>query len=730
MSAELTQKPAEIAFGEFRLDLPNGLLYRGSDEIKLPPRALAVLIYLVERANQVIGKQELMASIWKDVVVEEASLKEAISLLRQALGDDAQEPRYIQTVHRRGYRFVGIPPAESPARAARPRAWKLPAAVAVGLTLGVLLMLWLPRSLRLVNVKGGSESARALLTRLAQGGEAAPGMARFNVDVPAGYELALSPVSGVTASVVALAADGSEYAFVARHAGKDQLFVRAMDELTAKPIPGSDGAQEPFLSPDGRWVGFFADGEIKIAPVAGGSPTILCKVVDVDGASWGADDRIVFGGGGGISSVSIRGGEPVALTHADRAKSEISHMWPEALPDGSVVFTIFNASTPRPQIAIARHGQPGYEVLFEAANPHYLDDGHLLVMQAGNILSLPFDLTSGKITGTPNTVRSDVFTDLFMSVSQLAVSRGGAMILVQGPVLDTTAYLVWSDEAGKLTPLNVAGRPIANMALSPDGRSVAAGISYPDSYDVWVISLADATFQRLTQGGQNGHPIWSPDGKWVTYMSTDHPFAMMSTRPDGSETRALKLPKGEAYLLFPGSYSPDGKLLAITANKPSGADVALVSTAAEPSQTVYPHGGSIERYPHFSPDGRWLAYVSDAGESTPGRYQVYLRPYPGKGTYPVFRESGASGTQPDLKDYEDPFWSPDGRALYYQDGDDVMRIHLSFGSGVTGKAERLFQVHDLWLRGVSPDGKRLLFLKRAVLQKIPTQVEIDLPART
>lgn len=730
MSDQSTHMPSEIAFGEFRLDLRNGLLYRGSEELKLPPRALAVLAYLVERADQVVSKQELMASIWKDVVVEEASLKEAVSLIRTTLGDDAQEPRYIQTVHRRGYRFVALPQPPAGAAAAASRRWKFAAAIAAGLVLGVLLMLWLPRSLHFVSVSGGDARTRALLSRLTERAPAGSGMARFDVELPQGYELALSPVSGVTAPVLAFAADGSGYAFVARRAGKDQLFVRDMDALAAKPIPGSDGAQAPFLSPDGSWVGFFADGEIKIAPVAGGAPTRLCKAVDVVGASWGPDDRVVFGGPGGLSSVSIRGGEPVPLTKADRGKSEISHVWPEALPDGSVVFTIFNASTPRPQIAIARHGQPGYEVLFEAADPHYLDDGHLLVMQAGNILSLPFDLATGKVTGSPSTVRSDVFTDLFMSVSQLAVSRGGAMVLVQGPVLDTTGYLVWTDEAGKPSPLKLPGRAFANLALSPDGKSVAAAISNPDNYDVWVIRLADATFQRLTQGGQNGHPIWTPDGQWVTYLSTDHPFTLMSTRPDGSETRALKLPQGEAYLLFPGSYSPDGKLLAITANKPSGSDVVLVGTGPERPVTVYPHGGSTERYPHFSPDGRWLAYVSDAGEPAPGRYQVYLRPYPGKGSFPVFRESGASSAQPDLKDYEDPFWSPDGRALYYQDGDAVMRIRLSFAAAaVTGRAETLFRVHDLWLRGVAPDGKRLLFLKRSVLQKIPTQVEVDVPAR-
>lgn len=705
----------EVSFGDFRLDMANGLLYRGAEEVPLPPRALALLIYLVERGGQVVSKQELLASIWKDVVVEEASLKEAISLLRQVFGDDPQVPRYIQTVHRRGYRFVAISQPRGPRTqedGIRRPAWPAFAGLAA-VSLIVAGLVWL---LAGMYFKGAARTAD---------GAAAP--VRFTVDAPPGYELALSPVSGVTTSVVAFSADGRVFAFVARHAGKNQLFVRAMDELAAKPIAGSEGAQAPFLSPDGHWVGFFADSEIKIAPVAGGSPTILCKVIDVDGASWGPDDRIVFGGPGGLSSVSIRGGEPVPLTRADRERREISHMWPEALPDGSVVFTIFIASQPRPQIAIARPGRPGYEVLFEAANPHYLADGHLLVMQAGNILSLPFDLASGKVTGSPSTVRSDVFTDLFMSVSQLAVSRDGAMILVRGPVLDSTAYLVWTDETGKATQLKVAGRPFSNIALSPDGKSVAGAISYPDSYDIWVVNLADATFQRLTEGGQNGHPIWSADGKWVTYYSTDHAYSMMSMRPDGSETRELKLPKGDAFLLLPGSYSPDGKHLALTADGPSGSDLVVASAGQDFQHTVYPHSGSIERYPHFSPDGRWLAYVSNAGDATPGHFQVFVRPYPGKGTYPVYRESALEASQPDIEDYEDPFWSPDGRALYYQDGDDIVRIHLDFGGGgVTGSAQRLFKVHDLWLRGVAPDGKRLLFLKRAVLDKIPTQVTVEL----
>jgi DNA-binding winged helix-turn-helix (wHTH) protein len=288
---------AVLAFGPFRFEPGNGL-WRDGAEVPLPPRALGLLEALTAQPGSVVSKQSLMDAVWKDAFVTEASLLEAIRVVREALGDDRLNPRYIRTVHRRGYRFVApvssvtsAPEApEAPAAPEAPdaHAWRpllVAGAAATAAMIGIAIVF-------------------ALFGQRPP--EPRPTM-RFTIALP--DDLAIDPLRGS----VAVSADGTRMVYVAIVGGRPRLLLRTIDRDTPQIIDGSDGAADPFFSPDGRWIGFFARGTLKKLSVDGGTPVVLCAARAGAGASWGRDGTIVFGGGagGGLSRVSQDGGDPV-----------------------------------------------------------------------------------------------------------------------------------------------------------------------------------------------------------------------------------------------------------------------------------------------------------------------------------------------------------------------------------------------------------------------------------
>src|SRR5829696_3569256 len=307
-------------FGPFAFDRQSRLLWRDGAEIALPPRVLGVLEVLIDRPGQVVARQDLLDGVWKDAFVTDTSLAEAVSFLRQALGDDPQAPRYIQTVHRRGYRFLapvtehrgptpdaatrgltpdaatrGLTPDEHFAVASQLRAVSA-TSERVKPSIGWELVPWSVAILC-------AALAAAALWRLTTRPEPEPvPIARFE----------LRPVTGTfldrRAPAIAVSADGSTAAWSACDGitAECSLYIRRVDRLDPARLPGSEDAAAPFFSPDGRWVGFFADGKLKKIPTSGGSPAILADASTPGGAAWSPDGRIVFSGApaGGLSIVA------------------------------------------------------------------------------------------------------------------------------------------------------------------------------------------------------------------------------------------------------------------------------------------------------------------------------------------------------------------------------------------------------------------------------------------
>jgi serine/threonine-protein kinase len=649
-----------VAFGRYTFDSANGLLRRDGVEVPLPPRVLGVLAYLLARPGQVVARQELIDAVWKDAFVTDTSLAEAVSSLRQALGDDPQEPIFIQTLHRRGYRFVaplsapalsalapiapgalapiapGAPAPSAPSAPVYPVhpsiAWQLAPWSAVAILTAVLVVaIW-----KLEYADRPAELP----------------VARFAVDLPASIQL------DRTAPSLALSPDGSRIVWTACVERRCGAWLRAIDTLEATLLAGTAGASAPFFSPDGRWLGFFADGQLKKLALAGGAPTPLAEAPEPFGASWGPDGRIVFAGWatGGLWMVDENGGAPERLTTPDPSKGEVGHRWPfHAGGSRSLVFTIARSLQPalasaalidtrvtgtrglRPDAGGARPDaggpvvEPGgsWRTLLEAAAGARVAAPGLLVFARGaELVGVAWDDRLQALAGAPVSLVSDA--------GEFAVSAGGTLVYApRRTAVDRDAAL----------PL------LHDPVPYRDSRRVAGVVADARRMDVWIVDTGRGGATRLTHDGASESPVWSADGLLVAYASrAPGPFNLFIRSADGSgEPRRLGTSSRHRW---PASFTPDGRALLYTEIAPdTQADIWLMplETASMPRPVLTTR--FAESAAAISPDGRWMAYQSNDS----GRWEVYLQPWSPPGRRRSVSTSGGTS----------PRWSENGRRLFY-----------------------------------------------------------------
>jgi len=446
--ASLAFHPAAgvVSFGPFQFDRGERLLRRDGAEIALPPRATGVLELLLERAGRVVSKQSLIDAVWQEAYVTETSLAEAVSLLRQALGDDPQNPRYIQTLHRRGYRFVAPVTMERPAA---------PEAVAVSSEKPGSSRRLAFASIALAAVAVAGLIAAWILTRSAP---SPPPVRRLLIEIPPEetLDLAFSPA-------IALSPAGDRLVYVAQRDGAQRLFLRALDHFEAAPIQGTAGAAGLFFSPDGQWVGFFAGGKLKKVRLdggVGGEALALCDSPYPYGASWSEDGSILFSPNfsSGLERVSAAGGAPRALTTPNAAAGEVGHRWPEVLPGGrTALFTVWRRSLGDATIESLDLATGARRVLVRGGSfPRYSPTGHLVFVRAEGLAAVPFDLRRLSVLGPPVAVLSGVRVD-GQGGGQLALSGSGSLVyLPGGPETKNErqvhVVLGWSGELASLVP--------------------------------------------------------------------------------------------------------------------------------------------------------------------------------------------------------------------------------------------------------------------------------------
>ena len=680
-----------VRFGPFRFDRANRVLSREGVETPLPPRALGVLEHLLGRPGTIVSKTALMEAVWPDVVVTETSLTEAVSLVRQALGDDPQQPSYVQTVHRRGYRFVAAVEVE----AAPGRAVPLPSATADE---GPRREPWRPREVAAWLV--AAAALVALAAAALRGRAPAPARpARFTIPVPPG-----DPVAAKEAASLALSRDGRLIAYTTERGEKSRLLLRSLERCEPSEVPGSTGAAAPFFSPDARWVGFFAEGRLRKAPVGGGAPLDVAEAQHPYGASWDGD-TIVFAPSfrGGLMRVGAAGGRAEALTRPDTAAGEMAHLWPDLLPGGEVaVFTVLmSGGVGSARLAAVRLRDGARLPLAEPGTFARYVAGFLLFARADGLVAAPFETRAARLTAPARAVLSGVAMSAQVGLPHVAVSHEGTLAYVPGTGKLPPMSLEWLHPGGAARPLPVGERTFMNADLAPDGRRVAVTINDGARSDVWLADAERGALTRLTSEGHNVEPVWTADGAYVTYAAGGQgPYGVFRVRADGTGApeRLLQSPLSQ----YPSSWSRDGRVLIFTELHPeSGADLWALEAGQEKPRPVV-RTRFDEDFGILSPDGRWFAYESNESN----RWEVYVRPWPA--LTPRFQVSTDGG--------DSPLWSSDGRTLFFQSGGDTLLAVDVAASAEPFAAARPRVIardrHAGWY-GVAPDGRVLAMRQTA-----------------
>jgi DNA-binding winged helix-turn-helix (wHTH) protein/Tol biopolymer transport system component len=522
---------------------------------------------------------------------------------------------------------------------------------------------------------------------------------------------AAASTSNVGADAI-LSPDGERLVFVSEGAdGKSRLSTRRLDRANLTELPGTENAYGPFFSPDGLSVGFFASGKLKKTSLDSGEPVILCDAPAGRGATWSEDGSIVAALDvvRGLAVIPSAGGQPTPLTEVEPGES--GHRTPYALPGGkAVLFTFSNVNGNYEEAGIAvvslkdRHrktiaGRAGM-------NPMYLPSGHLVYAAKGELLAAPFDPERLELRGEAKPVIEDVVEDATYGSVQFSFSQTGR-ILYRGGRAERLREVLWLSGDGKTQPL----WPDAAMALeprfSPDGRRLAMFISNGPGSDLWVYDIERTTKARLTSGLAGRDAVWSADGQFIVFQS---PGGMFWTRADGAG-KPQPLLASKTYAR-PGSFSPDGRLLAYAEPLPGGGGaiktlpVEIVSgqLRAGPPAVFLQSAATSNLYPRFSHDGHWLAY----NDAKSGTFEVQVRAFPNREAEWQISNSGGFF----------PVWSPDGHELFYRSLDDrIMVVEYRIrGDEFSADKPRFWSDRHLFNLGIAPtfdlapDGRRFAVL--------------------
>jgi serine/threonine-protein kinase len=566
-------------------------------------------------------------------------------------------------------------------------------------------------------------SAKRLLPSLALGGLAIVVLAMLagwwfvprHVDMPLmRLSVDLGPDAlGDYGNVATISADGQQLAYPVRAPdGKQQIAVRSLGQGRTTILPGTDNGRNPFFSPDGQWIGFFAFGQLKKVPVNGGAPVTVLPLSAGWGGTW-SERGEVFATESDVSPlmrVPAAGesakGTPVTQTQ----NGEVTHRWPQVLPGGQAVLFTASASVPGMDEATIQvvSLKTGVTKILQRGGYYgrYVSSGHLLFVHQGTLFAARFDLGRLEVRGTPRPILEDIASNPITGIGEFDVSGpasgSGTLVYLEGKAPQGWP-VVWLESSGETRTLLSTPGVYSNLRLSPDGQRLAI-VSSTKGSDVFVYDWQRDVMTRLTFDGHAGLPIWSPDGKHIAFRSTYGGFAIYWVRADGGgqPEKLLQSPNN----LYPTSFSQDGRMLAYHVQYAEPHDDLWV-LPLDTSDADHPKPGKPQvflqesfdnQFPVFSPDGKWIAYRSYES----GTWQVCVRPYPGPGgKWQVTTEGGSAPV----------FWSRSAHELFYRLGARIMALDYTVDgdSFVAGKPR-------LWSSGVlspgntsldlAPDGKR------------------------
>jgi serine/threonine protein kinase/Tol biopolymer transport system component len=500
---------------------------------------------------------------------------------------------------------------------------------------------------------------------------------RFSVDSP--EKTFFSGPMNITVPVpqFALSPDGRAMAFVANSSGTDPvIWLRSIDRVTARPLPGTEHAQSPFWSPDSRWIGFFAQSKLKKTPVAGGPVQVLTDVADAFGGSWGADDSIIFAKlSSAIFRVSSGGGIVTAVTKVGTIEN--SHRWPQFLPDGRHFLFHVQGGEPEHHGVYVGSLDGGTQkfLLHTESSAIYAWPGYLLYVDGDTLLGQAFDAARLEIKGEPFTVAEHVGRSTGFNIGASTSSTG---MLAYAAAMLQRGRLTWIDRAGNsLNSVGVEG-DYSDFRLSPNGETLAVSLVDPKAWnpDIWLIDLTRGGPSRFTVGSAlNAAPVWSPDGARIVFRSNRNGQTELfakSAGGGGNEEVALTYETQHAAgidtpNLVCSDWSPDGRyVISSVPQQTTGDDLWLVPLGGDKKPFKFLAPPSDQIHGNFSPDGRFVAYTSNES----GRFQVYVQTFPlSDRKWQVSTDGG----------YE-PRWRGDGREIYYLSEDrKLMAVSVSAG---------------------------------------------------
>jgi Tol biopolymer transport system component len=517
-------------------------------------------------------------------------------------------------------------------------------------------------------------------------------------------------------SAPSVSPDGHYLTFSAvASSGARTLWLRPLDSENAEPIAGTEGGAEPFWSPDGQWIAFFADQSLKKIPIPSGAPKTICKTEATSGGgSWNRDGTILFAPGisGGLFRVSANGGTPQAVEKLDAGRSELAHLWPQFLPDGNhfLFFALTNIQSSTGVYAAALDGSKPQRILVSPTNAVYAPGegkGRLLFLRDDTLVAQRFDPAKLSLEGEATDVAQQVSGALSLSLTPVSVSDNG--VLVYQSLGDATRQLLWMDRSGKQVAEVRPGGDWGPVRISPDGKRAVAGRRAPGQTqaDLWIIDGAGSADQLTATPTHEGAPVWSPDGSRIAYFANPGGSFDLFVKPANPAGRADLL-FSSPFLKYPTDWTRDGRYILFGTASPTSdtkSDIWAYSIAekrAKPIlQTVY-----AEAYGAVSPDGKWLAYESDESETN----QIYVQPFnPGSAeTQRRWQVSSAGGAL--------PRWRGDGRELFYMAKDGALMAVATQVGGAEFHADQphvLFQTRPLPNMpynqfDAAPDGQRFL----------------------
>ena len=664
-----------IRFDAFEVDLRSGELRKHGLKLKIGDQPFSVLATLLARAGEVVTREDLQKKLWPaDTFVDfDRGLNKAINRLREALGDSADSPRFIETLTKRGYRFIGTLETPSLLLNGTPTPQET-----IRSRTTARVRPYLPWVVALALLMVGA----ALFPKIRRGTVAEGPLIRSSLLPPphmsfVPYSFALSP-NGSHLTFVAQAADGSR-----------SLWIRSMTMMTATPIAGTDGASFPFWSPDERLIGFFADRKLKTIDVSSGAVAVIADARRASGGAWAPRGIIIFAPdvNGPLYQIAETGGAPSPITRVVNAEGLQGHRWPVFLPDGRhFLYIEVTAGTKTENHSAIYVGSldslDTSRLMSENVRTVAFALGQLFFVRTGILYAQPFDTQRLRVAGEPTPITNrDIPGPSTFYPSEFSISQNGVLAFQSST--DLAASLMWFDSRGKVLG-EFHGPQYLDPALSPDGRFLAGACDQIGTgvLSICVQDIARGITARISPGPNDRFPVWSPDSREIAFNSNGGIYRISA---DG-----LGIPNFVFARGIPTSWSPEGQILFFGSNK------GIVSMASwSPTHDLAELGPGAE--PQLSPDAKWMAYASQDG--------LIVQQFP-KPTKRV-QITGYNSSQ--------PRWSRNGRQLFYITSEKkLMAVDFDSGSGNVSAPRVVTQTRIIasdftgLQYDVSPDGRFLV----------------------